>query len=266
MTDWSSYDGIAGRYDVVWGDRFQAAARILSERLSLPSSGSVLDIGTGTGIVLGALAPTAARLTGCDRSMGMIGVARARVPAARFVAADATTLPFRDASFDAVSASFVLSHLGDPEAGLREVRRVLKPGGRFAMTSWAADEDERGAAWRDSLAEAVSRDLVQAAVARVAPAEARFEAAPGVEATLTAAGFAAVEVSPAVLRYTISVDDFLADREISSAGRFACHTLGAEGWSRWCEATREALERRFGSVFQCSRQILIGLGVRAREA
>ena len=263
MTDWSSYDGIADRYDGVCGSRFEAAARILSQRLSLAPAASVLDLGTGTGIVLRALAPTAASLTGCDRSRGMIGAARARVPAGRFVEADAAALPFRNASFDAVTAGFVLSHLHDHQAGLAEVHRVLKRGGRFATTSWGAASDARDAAWRELLGGTVPQDRVRAAVARVVPREAEFENAASVAAALAAAGFTGVEVDAVALTYTISLEDFVADREISSAGRFARHTLGPDGWARWVAEAREFLRRRFGSTFECSREVLVGVGGRA---
>jgi ubiquinone/menaquinone biosynthesis C-methylase UbiE len=257
VTDWSSYDHIAARYDDVWGQRFRAAADLLCERMSLAPAASALDIGTGTGIVLHTLAPTAACLTGCDSSRGMLRRARARISGARFVEADAMTLPFRQGSFDVVTASFVLSHLGDPQGGLREVKRVLKPGGQFAMTSWAADADARAEAWRELLADAVSGEALRGAVTRVTPGESRFESEDGVEGALTTAGFTEVEVHAVALRYTISLDQFLADREISSAGRFGRHTLGGEGWQRWVGQARDALQLRFGSLFQCSRGVLV---------
>jgi len=263
VTEWSSYDNIAGRYDDVWGSRFESVARSIRERVSLVPGESLLDIGTGTGIVLRSFTSTATRLTGCDRSIGMIDIARSRVPAGRFVAADAVTLPFRDASFDAVTASFVLSHLGSHEAGLAEARRVLKPGGRFTMASWAADADVYGEAWRELLAGAVSQELVEAAVARVAPHESHFESAEKVDRALTAAGFAEAEVHPVTLDYTLSLDQFLADRELSSAGRFARHALGAEAWPPFVARARDVLGRRFGSAFRCTRGVLIGMGTRA---
>lgn len=265
MTDWSSYDNIALRYDDVWGSRFEAVARFIWERVPLTKAASVLDIGTGTGIVLQALGSRAlegSRLTGCDGSTRMIQVARGRIPGARFVAGDAMTLPFRDSSFEAATASFVLSHLRNYEVGLREARRVLKPGGMFAMTSWAADADAHGDAWRELLAGAVSKDALQAAVARVVPWEAHFESPANVEDALTAAGFAGVQIHAPTLDYTISLDHFLADRELGAAGRFARHDLGAGGWARFVARAREDLERRFGSVFKCSRGILIGRGER----
>lgn len=263
MPDWSSYDTIAARYDGAWGDRFQVAARFLSERLPLPPAAAVLDVGTGTGIVLGALASAAARLAGCDRSMGMMRLARSRLPAAWLVSADASALPFVDGSFDAVTASFVVSHLDDPQSGLREALRVLKPGGRFGMTSWAADTDARSAAWRELAAEAVSSDRLRAAIARVLPNEQHFESPANVEAALVEAGYREVRVEAIALDYAISLDEFLADREISSGGRFAREAMGDQVWSLWTAAARAALERRFGSSFECARQVLVGLGTRA---
>jgi ubiquinone/menaquinone biosynthesis C-methylase UbiE len=265
-TDWSSYDTIAGRYDEVWGSRFEAVARLIWERVSPARGASVLDIGTGTGIVPHALGSRALELsgvTGCDRSAGMIRAARARMPALRLVAADAATLPFRDSAFDVATASFVLSHLQSYETALIEAHRVLRPGGTFAMTSWAADTDAHGDAWRQLLADAVSKDLLQAAVAEVAPSESCFESTAGVESALTRAGFAGVEVHTHLLEYRLYLEQFLADRELSSGGRFARHTLGVDDWGRFVAHAREELGRRFGPLFTFTRGVLIGLGQRA---
>ncbi len=184
MTDWAAYDTIAGRYDEVWGSRFEAVARLVWERAPPTRGAAVLDIGTGTGIVphaLGARASALAIVTGCDRSTGMIEVARCRVPRLRPVAADATSLPFRDAAFDVATASFVMSHVLDYETALVEARRVRKPGGVLAITSWAAGEDRPSEVWSRVLASAVTAERVEAAFARVAPSMSRFEDAAGVE-------------------------------------------------------------------------------------
>lgn len=266
VTDWSSYDSIAGRYDEVWGSRFEAVARFIWQRVSPARGASVLDIGTGTGIVPHALGSRALELrgvTGCDKSTGMIQVARSRMPALRIVAAEATALPFRDSAFDVATASFLLSHLRNYEAGLIEARRVLRPGGVFVMTSWATDTDAHGEAWREILAGAVSKDLLQRAVTHVAPSEGCFESTAGVERALIGADFAGVEVHTLALTGTISVEHFLSDRELSSGGRFARQALGADAWGRFVARARDELGRRFGSVFTFTRGVRIGLGKRA---
>src|SRR5690606_26709212 len=78
----------------------------------------------------------------CDFSLGMLGVGKAARPHLPFTAGDGTRLPFADASFDAVTISFGLRNIVDPLAGLTEMRRVTKPGGRlvvceFSHPTWA---------------------------------------------------------------------------------------------------------------------------------
>ncbi len=100
----------------------------------------VLDVATGTGMVAAALV----RRTGCsvvalDQSEQMLGGLRARMAADPALAAriepvvgQAEHLPFEDASFDALSFTYLLRYVDDPAATLRELARVIKPGGRIA--------------------------------------------------------------------------------------------------------------------------------------
>jgi ubiquinone/menaquinone biosynthesis C-methylase UbiE len=260
---WSSYDRIAGQYDDVWGSRFDAVARLLWDAVPVPPRASALDVGTGTAAVLRALVarhPEAAPPTGCDRSSAMLHVARARVPEGRFLLADARRLPFADGSFDVGTASFVLSHLPDHEAGLAEVKRVLRPGGTFAMTSWAVDTDVHVAAWRELLTEVVSAEFLRGAVDEVTPREALFDHATGVESALSAAGFVGVQVEGHTHENSYPLDHFLRDREMGAAGRCARNALGDTAWRAFLERARERLGARFGPVVRVARGILIGLG------
>ena len=265
LADWRSYDGVARSYDDVWGHRFEEAARHIWARIPLPAGAALLDIGTGTGIVpraLGARLDRFSRLIGCDRSQGMLSEARTRIPQSRVVAADARQLPFADAVFDVVTASFVLSHLPDHRPGLMEAHRVLKPSGTFAMASWAAKTDPHREAWSRLLEEVVPASRLQEASGEVAPSEAFFESAENVSSALTEAGFATIEVRSVVLRGRLSLERFLADRELSSSGRFARHAMGQAGWRRFLANAREELARSFGTNFGESRRVLIGLGRR----
>lgn len=100
----------------------------------------VLDLCCGQGNVTEALAKSGHNVTGADFSAKMLSHARKRLPAGNFVEADAQDLPFEDESFDAVVCSFGLMHVPDQPKALSEVRRVLRPGGRFIMTSWCGPD------------------------------------------------------------------------------------------------------------------------------
>jgi demethylmenaquinone methyltransferase/2-methoxy-6-polyprenyl-1,4-benzoquinol methylase len=103
----------------------------------------ILDVATGTGMVAFALAARGAEVIGLDQSEAMLGGARARLArtgelAGRLslVLGEAEALPFSDAEFDALSFTYLLRYVDDRIATMRELARVLKPGGRIAMVEF----------------------------------------------------------------------------------------------------------------------------------
>ncbi|MEV7325640.1 class I SAM-dependent methyltransferase [Streptomyces sp. NPDC093970] len=98
----------------------------------------VLDVGTGTGTVAAAACERGARVTGVDAEPGMVARAAQAVPGADVRLASLPRLPFSDDEFDVVLGNFVLNHVGRPGEALQELRRVTRPGGRIAVTIWAA--------------------------------------------------------------------------------------------------------------------------------
>ncbi|MFG3280788.1 class I SAM-dependent methyltransferase [Streptomyces sp. NPDC048111] len=98
----------------------------------------VLDVGTGTGTVAAAALERGARVTGVDAEVSMVELAARAVPQAEFHLAVLPQLPFSEGLFDAVTGNFVLNHVGRPRAVLAELRRVVRPGGRVALTVWAS--------------------------------------------------------------------------------------------------------------------------------
>lgn len=135
------FDDVAPRYDVtntvlsMGQDRLWRKAVLAAVD---PRAGEqVLDLAAGTGVSTQALAATGAKVIACDFSLGMLRAGRAARPELNFVAGDATQLPFADHSFDAVTISFGLRNIVDPDAGLREMLRVCKPGGRLVVCEFS---------------------------------------------------------------------------------------------------------------------------------
>ncbi len=260
MGDWRSYDEIAERYDKVWSARFEPVARRIWALMAPRAGDRVLDIGTGTGIVpriLSEVAPAPGMVAGCDLSTGMLLRARAQVEGMYVLAADATALPFQDESFHLVTASFVLSHVREYASALAEARRVLKPSGTIAVTSWAPPSDPQSAAWSDCLAEAISKPQAEGASAEVAPCEDHFSQRGALEEALSRAGFFTLRSDAVTVEAHLTVDQFLEDRELSSGGRLGLYLLGADGWKRLYAAARKMFQARFGSSFRYRRSAFV---------
>lgn len=96
---------------------------------------SLLDLGCGTGWYLEQLVPLCREAVGLDLSVGMLAIARHRLPKARLVHADARSVPFSDLRFDAILCTRVLPHLPTISLAAAEMRRVLRPGGLLVLSS-----------------------------------------------------------------------------------------------------------------------------------
>ncbi|HZC30818.1 MAG TPA: class I SAM-dependent methyltransferase [Gaiellaceae bacterium] len=96
----------------------------------------VLDVAAGTGAVAQELVRGGHMVVGLDQSPGMLEVARKRVPAVEFHEGSAEALPFADGEFDALTFTYLLRYVDDPAATMRELARVVKPGGTIAMVEF----------------------------------------------------------------------------------------------------------------------------------
>jgi demethylmenaquinone methyltransferase/2-methoxy-6-polyprenyl-1,4-benzoquinol methylase len=131
------FDRIAPVYDVM--NRLMTAGldqrwRRLTARSAVRPGDDVLDACCGTGdLALADLEVGAGRVVGLDFSERMLERARRKSPAVEWVQGDMLALPYEDGSFDAVTVGFGVRNVEDLEAGLRELRRVLRPGGRIGV-------------------------------------------------------------------------------------------------------------------------------------
>ena len=113
--------------------------------LDLKPGERVLDVAAGTGTSSKALHRTGATVVALDFSPGMVAEGRKRHPEIEFVEGDAEALPFPSASFDAVTISFGLRNVSQPQVAIGEMYRVLKPGGRIVtQTSFGGTGNNRG--------------------------------------------------------------------------------------------------------------------------
>ncbi len=141
------YDDAAVRYRDFWGPVIAETGLRLLDRLAPAldgrSNASLIDVGTGLGLLALAAAERwpGLRVTGIDPSSGMLAIARERIPENHhqrisFVEGDAERIPQPDASVDVITSAFALQLVPDRTAALREMRRVLRPGGVLAMVTW----------------------------------------------------------------------------------------------------------------------------------
>jgi demethylmenaquinone methyltransferase/2-methoxy-6-polyprenyl-1,4-benzoquinol methylase len=135
----SMFDGVARRYDLtntvlsLGQDRYWRRATRWALRIG--AGHKVLDLAAGTAVSTVELEKSGAWCVAADFSVGMLAAGGARkVPK---VAGDATKLPFADGVFDAVTISFGLRNVADPQAGLREMARVTRPGGRLVVCEFS---------------------------------------------------------------------------------------------------------------------------------
>ncbi|MET9019844.1 demethylmenaquinone methyltransferase [Actinopolymorpha sp. NPDC004070] len=135
------FDEIAERYDLVndllslGQDRWwrRAVVKAVDPRVGE----RVLDLAAGTGTSSEPMERDGAFVVPCDFSVGMLGRGKRLRPELPFVGGDALALPFADGSFDAVTMSFGLRNLVDRRAGLAELLRVTRPGGRVVVCEFS---------------------------------------------------------------------------------------------------------------------------------
>jgi len=149
--DAASYDGVAEAFDRHSRRLSGRAAARLAELVQVGRRDRVLDVGTGTGLLPFSLARATeppASILGVDISAELNDD-----PRVRFERMDAEQMPLPDASFDVVLSGFALTHVPRPELAMREIFRVLAPGGRLGIALGSRPPSGSGAQLRHAVAE-----------------------------------------------------------------------------------------------------------------
>jgi ubiquinone/menaquinone biosynthesis C-methylase UbiE len=145
----------AAMYDSMTRKSNDAGLRAIRHGLLAEASGSVLEIGTGTGLNLEHYNGKVESLVLTEPEPAMIRrlqkKVREQAPLAKVLRAPAEDLPFEDDSFDTVVAALVLCGVDDQARSLREIRRVLKPGGRLLFLEHVRSDDEALARFQDRM-------------------------------------------------------------------------------------------------------------------
>jgi demethylmenaquinone methyltransferase / 2-methoxy-6-polyprenyl-1,4-benzoquinol methylase len=167
--------------------------RRLTVEAAVKPGDRVLDVCCGTGDLAVAAARAGGRVTGVDFSERMLERARKKRPALEWVLADATALPFGDGTFDVVTVGFGIRNLAELDAGLRELARVTRSGGKLACLEITRP---RGVLrpffrlWFDGLVPLAGKALPGGAAYSYLPASVRrFPGPEHLAAAIGAAGF-----------------------------------------------------------------------------
>ncbi len=130
------HDNLATTYHDFFTPVTLLAAQHLLKAARVRANLGILDIATGPGSLAAEAKKIGARPVGIDLSPGMVELARKSYSGIDFRVADVEHLPFSDGSFDAVVCNFALGHFPDPKAATAECVRILKAGGRIALSWW----------------------------------------------------------------------------------------------------------------------------------
>jgi ubiquinone/menaquinone biosynthesis C-methylase UbiE len=182
----NGWENAAEAYHDHWGTLSAQSAIPMLRLANVQPGARVLDVATGAGYVAAAAKKLGAAPVGLDFSGAQVELARKTHPDIEFIKGDAQGLPFDDQTFDAVVMGFGMNHLPEPEKAVYQALRVLKPGGAFAFSVWAAPKTSEGFG---IVLSAIEQHGVEHAKLPPAPPYFRFAEPGAARAILESTGF-----------------------------------------------------------------------------
>lgn len=254
--NWRSYDSVADDYARLHGPHTAIVAADVLQMVGASGDGLILDVGTGTGDALAHA--DGRRIVGVDPAPLMLRFA----PQGRVAAAEAINLPFRDDTFDAVTANFSMPYFTKLDTALFDIRRVLKPGGTLGVAVWGAGEDDLTKTWRILVEEAIGRDILKAGLKDEAPWAEKLSDKGLLETVLRDAGFRPVSVQPRRYKFETGREDYIRSHEIEAAGRYAQAMLGERLWPNFQQRVRAAFQEKFPERLIDFRDVLLAVATK----
>jgi ubiquinone/menaquinone biosynthesis C-methylase UbiE len=244
-------------YERYWAGSLSRLGRRLLDHLPLAEARTALDIGAGVGALLPALREAApgAYVAGVDAAEGMIR--RAPRSYGRAVM-DARQMAIRDGSMDVAVMPFMLFFLPDPTQGLREVHRILRPGGGLGVATWAAEAN-------DFLADEVWAAVLDEYEAPPYPPASGLDLMDTPEKLtilLEEAGFADVRSGTGAEPEPMTLDDFLERRTRLGRSKRRCASLTPEVRSEMLRAARARLAELRPEDFTDPQVAVFGWGTK----
>lgn len=140
----SGWNSVSEGYEAVFGPLTAQSVAVTLDAASVIGGCRVLDVCTGHGVLALAATDRRAKVSAVDFAEAMVAAARRNAPTVDCRQGDAQDLPYPDNTFDAVVCGYGILHVPEPDRALAEMRRVLRPGGRVAISVWERPSPANG--------------------------------------------------------------------------------------------------------------------------